>query len=300
MNTAQSLGDFLRSRRTRLDPASFGFSGRRRTPGLRREEVAQRANISSTWYTWLEQGRGGAPSAAVLERICTALMLTNTEREHLFMLALGRPPEVRYRSTDGVDPRLQRVLDSLDASPSVIKTATWDVVAWNRAAAVVLTDYSTLPAGQRNILRFLFGDPAVRAKQHDWESVARFVVGTFRADVARAGLASEVGDLVDDLCRVSPDFDRMWRENQVFGHSEGEHIKRLLHPQFGAIDMEYSLFAVDGRPDLSMLVYTPLDARIAKRIRSAVTSIDKSPGEMPLQREESTKRSDQRLALDHD
>ncbi|WP_233809420.1 helix-turn-helix transcriptional regulator [Paraburkholderia sp. HP33-1] len=276
MNTAQTLGDFLRSRRTRLDPASFGFSGRRRTPGLRREEVAQRANISSTWYTWLEQGRGGAPSAAVLERICAALMLTNTEREHLFMLGLGRPPEVRYQSTDGVDPRLQRVLDSLDASPSIIKTATWDVIAWNPAAAIVLTDYSTLPPGQRNILRFLFGDPAVRAKQHDWESVARFVVGTFRADVARAGLASEVGDMVDDLCRTSPDFERMWRENQVFSHSEVEHVKRLLHPQFGTIEMEFSLFAVDGRPDLSMLVYTPLDAQIAMRIRSAVNSPPKT------------------------
>jgi transcriptional regulator with XRE-family HTH domain len=276
VNTAQTLGDFLRSRRTRLDPASFGFSGRRRTPGLRREEVAQRANISSTWYTWLEQGRGGAPSAAVLERICAALMLTNTEREHLFMLALGRPPEVRYQSSAGVDPRLQRVLDSLDASPAIIKTATWNVVAWNRAAAVVLTDYSTLPPGQRNILRFLFGDPDVRAKQHDWESVARFVVGTFRADVARAGLASEVSDLVDDLCRANPDFDRMWRENHVFGPTEGEHVKRLLHPQFGTIEMEHSLFAVDGRPDLTMLVYTPLDARIVKRIRHAVATMDAS------------------------
>ncbi|MEX3859169.1 helix-turn-helix transcriptional regulator [Paraburkholderia sp. BR10923] len=282
MNTAQSLGDFLRSRRTRLDPASFGFSGRRRTPGLRREEVAQRANISSTWYTWLEQGRGGAPSAAVLERICAALMLTNAEREHLFMLGLGRPPEVRYRSTDAVDPRLQRVLDSLEASPSIIKTATWDVVAWNRAAAVVLTDYSALPPGQRNILRFLFGNPDARAKQHDWESVARSVVGTFRADVARAGIASEVGDLVDDLCRKSPDFERMWRENQVFGHSEAQHVKRLLHPAFGTIEMEYSLFAVDGRPELSMLVYTPLDARIAARIRSAVSAMDETDSAAPL------------------
>ncbi|MGF6478208.1 helix-turn-helix transcriptional regulator [Paraburkholderia sp. JPY419] len=282
MNTAQSLGDFLRSRRTRLDPASFGFSGRRRTPGLRREEVAQRANISSTWYTWLEQGRGGAPSAAVLERICAALMLTNAEREHLFMLGLGRPPEVRYRSTDAVDPRLQRVLDSLEASPSIIKTATWDVVAWNRAAAVVLTDYSALPPGQRNILRFLFGDPDARAKQHDWESVARSVVGTFRADVARAGIASEVGDMVDDLCRKSPDFERMWRENQVFGHSEAQHVKRLLHPAFGTIEMEYSLFAVDGRPELSMLVYTPLDARIVARIRSAVSAMDETDSAAPL------------------
>lgn len=269
VNAAQTLGDFLRSRRTRLDPASFGFSGRRRTPRLRREEVAQRANISSTWYTWLEQGRGGAPSAVVLERICAALMLTDAEREHLFMLGLGRPPEVRYRSVDGVNPRLQRVLDSLDASPSIVKTATWDVVAWNQAAAVVLTDYSTLPAGQRNILRFLFGDPAVRAKQHDWESVARFVVGTFRADVARAGLASEVDDLVDYLRRANPDFDRMWRENQVLSHGDGENVKRLLHPTLGSIEMEYSLFAVDGRPDLSMLVYTPLDALTAERIRAA-------------------------------
>jgi len=269
VNDAQTLGDFLRSRRTRLDPASFGFSGRRRTPGLRREEVAQLAHISSTWYTWLEQGRGGAPSAHVLERICAALMLTDTEREHVFMLGLGRPPEVRYRGVDGVNPRLQRVLDSLDASPSIIKTATWDVVAWNAAAAVVLTDYGRLPAGQRNILRFLFGDPAVRAKQHDWESVARFVVGTFRADVARAGLASEVGELVDDLRRANADFDRMWRENQVLGHGDGENVKRLLHPTLGQVEMEYSLFAVDGRPDLGMVVYTPLDALMAERIRAA-------------------------------
>ncbi|PMS21714.1 transcriptional regulator [Trinickia dabaoshanensis] len=267
-NAAQTLGEFLRSRRTRLDPASFGFSGRRRTSGLRREEVAQRANISSAWYTWLEQGRGGAPSAEVLERICTALMLTDTEREHLFVLGLGRPPEVRYRAVDGVSPRLQRVLDSFDASPAIVKTATWNVVAWNRAASFVLTDYSVLPPDERNILRFLFLNPSVRSKQHDWESVARFVVGTFRADVARAGLATEVADLVDDLRRRSPEFDRMWGENHVLSHDVGENVKRLLHPQLGPIDMEYSLFAVDGRPDLSMLVYTPLQAEIVERIRA--------------------------------
>lgn len=282
VTAADTLGDFLRSRRTRLDPASFGFSGRRRTAGLRREEVAQRANISSTWYTWLEQGRGGAPSAAVLERISEALMLTNAEREHLFMLGLGRPPEVRYPPPAGVDPRLQRVLDSLETSPSIIKTATWDVIAWNRAATVVLTDYSTLPSGQRNILRFLFGNAAVRDKQFNWESVARFVVGTFRADVARAGLASEAADLVDELCRTSPEFDRLWRENQVFGHGDMEHnVKRLRHPRFGIIEMEHSLFAVDGRPDLGMIVYTPLDAQIAERIRSAVTAIERGTSDAP-------------------
>ncbi|SAL04524.1 XRE family transcriptional regulator [Caballeronia arationis] len=267
VNTALSLGDFLRNRRSRLDPASFGFSGRRRTPGLRREEVAQRAQISPTWYTWLEQGRGGAPSADVLDRIASALMLTDTEREHLFMLGLGRPPEVRYKSVEGVNPRLQRLLDSLEASPAIIKTPTWDVVAWNRAAAVVLTDYGALPPGQRNILRFLFGNPAVRAKQHDWEGVARFVVGSFRADVARAGLVSEAGALVDELCSISPEFDAFWRDNDVLGHQDGEAVKRLQHPRLGPIALEYSAFAVDGRPDLGMIVYTPLDEGIAGQIR---------------------------------
>src|SRR5437868_2932319 len=121
------LGAYLKDRRARLDPATFGLPlARRRTAGLRREEVAQRANVSATWYTWLEQGRGGAPSADVLERIARALMLTEVEREHLFLLGLGRPPEVRYQAADGVTPRLQRVLDSLEFSLGLVKTSTWD------------------------------------------------------------------------------------------------------------------------------------------------------------------------------
>src|ERR1700732_5160569 len=144
------LGTYLRERRATLDPVALGFSSqRRRTPGLRREEVAQRANISPTWYTWLEQGRGGSPSADVLDRIARALMLTEVEREHLFLLGLGHPPDVRYRKDEGVTPRLQRVLDALEPSPALIRTATWNVVAWNRAASAVLTDYGSLPPEQR-------------------------------------------------------------------------------------------------------------------------------------------------------
>src|ERR1700727_1603488 len=181
------LGTYLKDRRAKLDPAAFGFPPqRRRTPGLRREEVAQRAHISPTWYTWLEQGRGGAPSAAVLERIAHALMLTDVEREHLFLLGLGRPPEARYQKNQGVTPRLQRVLDALNPSPALIRTATWDVVAWNCAATVMLMDYGSLPPEQRNILRVMFLDPRARAAQYDWESVARFVFGAFRVDAARA------------------------------------------------------------------------------------------------------------------
>jgi transcriptional regulator with XRE-family HTH domain len=248
---------------------ALGFpSTRRRTPGLRREEVAQRANVSTTWYTWLEQGRGGAPSAAVLDRIARALMLTDVEREHLFLLGLGRPPEARYQAIDGVTPRLQRILDALTLSPALVRTATWDIVAWNRAAAAVLTDYDGLAAAQRNVLRLIFLDPRVRAAQPDWKSVARFVVAAFRADAARAGAASTVKALVDELCRLSPEFEALWRENDVTAHGEG--TKHLRHPVAGLIGLEYSAFAVDGRPDLSLVIYNPATPADADRIRSLV------------------------------
>jgi transcriptional regulator with XRE-family HTH domain len=269
--TETLLGAYLKDRRAKLDPAAFGFPPeRRRTPGLRREEVAHRANISSTWYTWLEQGRGGAPSADVLNRIARALMLTDVEREHLFLLGLGRPPEVRYRKDEGVTPRLQRVLDALQPTPALIRTAIWDVVAWNRAATVMLTDYGSLPPGKRNILRFIFLDPKVRAAQYDWDSVARFVVGAFRVDAARAGAAAEVEPLVDELCRLSPEFKAMWRDNDVRSHGEG--VKHIRHPVLGPVAFEYSAFAVDGRPDLSMVVYNPATPADAKKIRSLTGS----------------------------
>jgi transcriptional regulator with XRE-family HTH domain len=265
------LGAYLRDRRSKLDPSAFGLPAeRRRTPGLRREEVAQRANISATWYTWLEQGRGGAPSADVLDRIARALMLTDVEREHLFLLGLGRPPEVRYQKNEGVTPRLQRVLDALEPSPALIRTATWDIVAWNRAATVMLTDYGALPPHERNVLRFIFLDPRVRAAQYDWESVARFVVGAFRVDAARAGAAAEVEPLVEELCRLSPEFAAMWRDNDVRSHGEG--VKHIRHPVLGTLAFEYSVFAVDGRPDLSMIIYNPVNAVDVERIRSLIES----------------------------
>ncbi len=265
-DTANILGTYLRDRRARLDPVALGFPpGRRRTPGLRREEVASRANISPTWYTWLEQGRGGAPSADVLDRIAAGLMLTEPEREHLFMLGLGRPPEVRYKRVDGVTPRLQRLLDALEVSPAIIKTATWDVIAWNRAAAVLLTDYATLPSDRRNILRLMFADPGVRARQEDWQGVARFVVGAFRADAARGGASAEIADLVEELSRKSPEFEVLWRDNDVV--AQGEGLKRLRHDELGVLELEFSAFAVDGRPELGMVVYNPATDEIADRIR---------------------------------
>ncbi|MCC6920827.1 MAG: helix-turn-helix domain-containing protein [Alphaproteobacteria bacterium] len=264
------LGAYLKDRRAKLDPAMLGYPpGRRRTPGLRREEVAQRANISPTWYTWLEQGRGGAPSVDVLNRIASALMLTDVEREHIFLLGLGHPPEVRYERGPGVSPRLQRVLDALEPSPALIRTATWDVIAWNRAVPILLVDYGALPPERRNILRSLFLDPRARDAQYDWHSVARYVLGAFRADVARAGASEAVKTIVDDLSARSPEFKAMWRETEI-PSPHGDGIKHIRHPVLGPITFEYSAFAVDGRSDLSMIVYNPVAEADLQRIHALI------------------------------
>jgi len=263
------LGIFLRDRRARLDPTRFGFSSaRRRTPGLRREEVAQRANVSATWYTWLEQGRGGSPSVDVLDRLAHALALTPVEREHLFLLAQQRPPQVEYQAVQGITPRLQRVLDAMPYSPAFVRTVRWDIVGWNHAATKVLGDYAALAPAQRNSLRLIFCHPPIRERMADWERDARAVVGTFRAEIARVGASKEVEAFVAELCELSPEFAAMWRDQNV--HRQGEGTKHLRHPVAGPIALDYSVFAVDDQPGLSMVVYSPAKPEDEERVRRLV------------------------------
>ncbi|HET9029975.1 MAG TPA: helix-turn-helix transcriptional regulator [Candidatus Aquilonibacter sp.] len=261
-----ALGRFLKDCRARLDPSEFGIrSTRRRTPGLRREEVAQRADVSATWYTWLEQGRGGVPSADVLDRIAHALALTPVEREHLFLLAQRRPPEVRYDATTTVSERLQRVLDGMELMPAIIRTSTWDVLAWNRAAVAVFGDYSQLPPAERNLLRLIFTSKYVRAQSEHWESYARLAVAAVRADAARAGAWNELQILVDELAAASPAFAAIWNENEVREHGEG--TKKIEHPAVGVIALDYSSLAVDGQPNLQMVIFSPAGPEDRDRIR---------------------------------
>jgi transcriptional regulator with XRE-family HTH domain len=260
-----NLGTYLKDRRSRLDAAALGYvTGRRRTAGLRREEVAQRANVSATWYTWLEQGRGGAPSTAVLDRVAHALMLTDAEREHAHLLAFGRPPEVHYKPVESISPRLQHILDALEYSPAFVRSSTWDMVGWNKAAMLVLghMDENGKP---RNILRNFFGNPRVRALQTDWDAAARYIVAAFRADITRAGATEEVRQLIDELSRSSAVFDTLWRENDIVSHGGG--LKTFQHPVVGVLSMEYSSFAVDGRPDLTLVIYQPATAEDTGRVK---------------------------------
>ena len=270
MDDENRLSTFLKNRRRRLDPSAFGFSGRRRTPGLRREEVAQRANISTTWYTWLEQGRGGPPSPRVLQSLSEALMLTEAEREHLFLVGIGQSPKALPASHEGVTPRLQRFLDTMTFVPAIVVTPLWDIVSWNNAARVALTDYEQLSLEERNVLRRMFLDPATRAAQEDWEGVARFLVATFRTETARAGENERAMALVAELCGKSTEFAAIWSNHDV--RSIGDGVKRIRHPLVGPIAFEFSSFAVDGRPDLKLLAYNPAEDIDAKKIQELCRS----------------------------
>lgn len=272
-STLLSLGDFLRDRRSRVRPASDGDHSKRRTPGLRREEVAAQAGVSITWYTWLEQGRGGPPSGEVLERISRVLALDAADREVLFLLAHQRPPPLKPVSPSSVDSALQRVLDAMPITPAYVKTLTWDIVGWN-AAAAVLTDFGKIPAGERNVLRRLFSQPALRTRLPDWEAEARFAVATFRLDAARAAGSPEIDILVAELHASSPDFRRLWAENETRRH--GIHVRRIHHPVAGLLTLECSILQVESSDGLSVLVYTPATEKDARAIVSLLSKETKA------------------------
>ena len=260
-----ALGTYLKDRREKLDPGAFGFSpGRRRTPGLRREEVAQRAHVSTTWYTWLEQGRGGAPSMDVLDRLARALVLSDAEREHLYLLGRGHPPEVARAGGEAsrVTPQMQRVLDAIGSAPALLATSIWDIVAWNEAATRVFVDYGTIPPAQRNTLRLMFATGA-RERMTDWEHHARSVVALFRAETARLGTDERATQLVDELSRTSPAFAALWRERDVAALGPG--TKRVARGD-ATIELDYATFAVHGHADLHMIVYTPATAADEARL----------------------------------
>ncbi len=268
-NAEKLLGPFLRARRAKLDPETCGFSAtRRRTPGLRREEVAQRASISAKWYTFLEQGRGGAPSPDVLDRLSSALELTSAEREHLFHLAQPRQRAIADDAAEGIPTALRVLLDAMEFIPAFVKTSAWDIIAWNNAAAAALTDYGALPPNRRNLLRLLFSDPEARTSMDDWEGHARFAVAAFRLETTRVGPSEAACALVDELSRSSRMFAAMWHDHEVGPHGRG--VKHIRHKVAGPLTFHYTTFAVDGQPDLGMVVFTPATPADTERVKVLV------------------------------
>lgn len=247
----------MRDRRTKSAPDGSETRGtRRRTPGWRREEVAQRSGISTAWYVSLEQGRGGAPSAKVLDCISRALHLNKIEREHLFLIGLGRSPDTRSGSRPKIVPRLQAILDRLNPCPALIKSAGWDVLAWNEAWLSFVPEFPTYSYNQRNMLRFCFLNPHARLLFHDWESFASYAVAVFRSESARAGALASENTLIKELLQRSSEFQAIWSANHL-GATSGA-LKKLRHPTLGTLEFESSSFSVDARQDLLLVVSNPV------------------------------------------
>ncbi|WP_233604989.1 helix-turn-helix transcriptional regulator [Corallococcus sp. AB030] len=264
------LAHFLRSRRERLRPEDVGLpsGSRRRTPGLRREELARLADVGVSWYTWLEQGRDIHVSEPLLERLVVALRLTPTERLHLFALAHGRPASMPVRSPESVSDALQRLLDA-HPFPALVSTRRWDIVAWNAAATVLYADLE-LPASsleERNGLWALFMNPERRARMPSWDEAVRRAVAGFRMDAARAADRSEFDALAEKLQSASPEFARLWSEHDVV--ETASMVKVFLLPKWGPIAFENVTLTYsepDGR-ELRVSFYSPRPGPNLERTR---------------------------------
>ncbi|UTH73805.1 helix-turn-helix transcriptional regulator [Chromobacterium sp. IIBBL 290-4] len=255
----EQLGDFLRSRRENLRPDQVGLPTgmRRRTPGLRREEVAMLADVGTAWYTWLEQGRDIRASAGVLASLAEALRLDDAERRHLFLLGGHEPPLKPGAEADWIEPPLQRMLDQMGRQAAYITGRRWDVLAWNRNAAALFCDYGQLPRERRNLMRLVFTDAAHKRLLLDWETLARSALAMFRADFARYAGDESFAKLIHDISSQSEDFRRWWPLHEVLAPLS--HIKRIRHPDAGDLSFEYCSFALMDGSDRRLTIYTPVD-----------------------------------------
>jgi transcriptional regulator with XRE-family HTH domain len=250
------LADFLRNRRGRLQPSDVGLEAgtRRRTPGLRREEVARLAGMSTDYYARLEQERGPRPSEQVLEALARALRLRDEERMHLFYLAgLGHAQSVPWPRQ--VRPGILHLLDRLDDTPAYVLDARYDVLAWNALASALLTDFSALPPERCNLLWVLFCDPATgkRLTEDDWARMAKESVAGLRAAAARYAANKSIPELVRRLSRESAEFAKLWADHDVQLPQAG--TKRILHPVVGPIELDYEVLLLQERSQ-RLVLYT--------------------------------------------
>jgi transcriptional regulator with XRE-family HTH domain len=257
----REIAHFLRTRRERLKPDELGMppGGRRRTPGLRREEVAALAGVSTEWYTWLEQARAVRASADALGRISGALRLEPSASRHLLTLA-GYGPQANgdagWRAAD-VAPHLQQVLDRLDPYPAWVYGERWDVVAWNRGATILYGDFAAMQGHERNMLSVMFLNPGIRRQLVDWPRLARGIVAKVRAVYARYVDDPWYHEIIDLLCARSPEFAAWWRDHDVHPYQDG--IKSFDHPAAGRLTFDFSTFDLrDERfANLSLVTYVP-------------------------------------------
>ena len=267
----RELGAFLRSRRARLRPAEVGLPdwGVRRVPGLRREEVAQLANVGLTWYTWLEQGRQARPSASVLTAIADALRLDAHEREHLFALARdpddqARGPEDHLRAPASAGPALDTVVRGFEPAPAYAISARFDVLACNQPARLLFGNLEPGPSGPANMLHLGFTDPHWHTLVADWDQEAARHVAMYRAamtihldDPAWTALPAR-------LAQLSPDFARFWASSDVAGPER--RLKRFRHPSAGSLTLHSTSLLMADDPTIRIVILYPSAASDAAKL----------------------------------
>jgi transcriptional regulator with XRE-family HTH domain len=253
----KELADFLKTRRAKILPSQVGLSPamRRRTPGLRREEVAQLAGIGITWYTWLEQGRTIHVSAQVIESLARVLLLDKQERIHLYLLA-NQPLPAEIPGYQGqVSPILQHVLDNLELCPAFITDQRWNAIAWNKAACLVFGDLGEMNARQRNIVWAMFTDHFYKQLYVDWDLHAKSLLGRFRSTCGKYIEDAWLKQFIDELKEQSAEFNLWWPLHEI--QDDGGVYKQLNHPVAGILDFESSSFDVPDNSGFKLFVHVP-------------------------------------------
>jgi transcriptional regulator with XRE-family HTH domain len=257
----EELGAFLKARRSDLKPAAVGLAvagGQRRVPGLRREEVAQLAMISTDYYTRLEQGRLSGASPAVLDALASALRLGRDERSYLYQLASKSDrQQPRRPHVERVLPQTRLLLENLRDSPALVLGRYLDVLAWNRLATAVFTDFAAVPRRERNFLRMLFLDPDVRGRYVDWHSIARICVGYVRAAAEGEG-EPRLAELIGELSLHDRDFRTWWAERHASYQTHG--TKTFIHPAAGQYPLDWQILRTADEHQTLMVMTAPADS----------------------------------------
>jgi len=261
------LAAFLRSRRERISPEQVGLppGGRRRTPGLRREEVAQLAGVGVTWYTWMEQGRDIHASEQVLAAIANTLALDPYERAHLHTLA-GQPEPPLTQDCRAITDAMRTMLTQLEPIPAVVTNTRGDILAWNRTYDRMVGGLDDLPFEDRNTLVLLFTSVAWRARIVDWAENAHRLVGQFRAAMAQHVAEPSWKCLVKRLRAESGEFERMWNEHEV--KAPENLTKRYLQPEVGLLRLDYTHLWFGRRSEIKLTTYTPADDETWQKVRA--------------------------------
>lgn len=250
----KELSEFLRSRRERLSPADAGLpaGGRRRTPGLRREEVAALAGVGLTWYTWLEQGRQIGVSDTFLDNLARVLKLDAAERRYLYLLTQQRPPAEPGKTWCVVPPVVRRLMDDLALRPAYVSNLRWDILAWNAAADRVFR-FSDHPPERRNLLRILFADDHTRTLFDPWQEQVAAMLARFRRDFVKAACEPDIRALVAELEKISPEFKQWWRKQDIDSGGSGQRSLNLAAA--GTLVFDHTCLTIDEDRHLRLSCY---------------------------------------------